>query len=288
MEVIAFKRVAGVTVMDVDAILCRHPQVCLVDGLAYDNPAGSSHAKRWQDVEQLLAGGISVEGSVNLQYIDEYREQTERITGQRVTHTIPLSFVHVADEIEVVDTPARLRLGRADQPGANNTTALGSQQLSELREIALVLAADVVDHQLEQYCKRHGMGHVWGAQERILVWVGPRLNSQKMIESGRRNADRFHGELFVVYLADPDLSCEDKTVLGANLALARQLNAHIEALDARDPVAAIMSFACSRGVTQMFIGRGTHRNWWLQLRGNLVDRLIREAEGMDVRVFPTD
>jgi two-component system sensor histidine kinase KdpD len=286
MEVIPLKRVEGLQAMDVDAILHRRPRVCLIDGLAYDNPSGSLHAKRWQDVEQLLAVGISVIGSVNLQYIDEYREQVERITDKRVTSTIPLSFMHSADEVEVVDMPTERCLERAEGASAHDTAAPGPQQLSELREIALLLAADVVDRQLERYLKSHGIEQLWGAQERILVFIRPGLNAEKMIESGRRNADRFHGELFVVHVSDPDLSSHDKSTLETNLTVARQLDAHIESLEAEDPVNAIMDFARAHHITQIFIGHSRHENWWQRLWGSFVGRLIREAEGIDVRIFP--
>ena len=286
MEVIPVKRVEGLLVMDVDAILHRRPQVCLIDGLAYDNPAGSLQSRRWQDVEQLLAAGISVIASVNLQYIEEYREPVERITGKRVTSTIPLNFVLTADEVELVDMPADRCLERTDGDSAQDATAPGPQQLSELREIALLLAADVVDRQLEKYLKDHGIEQLWGAQERILVFIRPGLNALKMIESGRRNADRFHGELFVAFLSDPDLSSDDKSALETNLTIARQLNAHIEPLEAEDPVVAIMGFARAHGISQIFIGNSTHENWWQRLWGSFVGRLIREAEGIDVRIFP--
>src|SRR4029077_20921332 len=105
VEIVPTLEIAVVPVMDVPAILRRHPQVCLVDGLAYDNPEGSRNAHRWQDVEELLAAGISVVGSVNLQYIDDQREAVERITGKQVTQTIPRAFLNTADEIVIVDTP---------------------------------------------------------------------------------------------------------------------------------------------------------------------------------------
>jgi len=286
MEVIRPHTVGGMPAMNVEAILKRHPQVCLIDGVAYNNPPGSLHDQRWQDVEQLLAAGISVIASVNLQYIEERREQVEKITGKKVNETIPLPFVQSADEIEVVDAPAELCLERADD-SSGKEAAPSPEQLSELRELALLLAADVVDRQLGSYLERHGIEPRWGAQERILVCLRPCLDAQKIIESGRRNADRFHGELFVVYTDDPHLSPEDRDTLDANLTLARELNANIEPLDGQEnPVAAIIEFARSHGVTQIFIGHSTHANWWQRLWGNSVDRLIRDAEGIDVRVFP--
>lgn len=286
MEVIRPIKVGGVPVMNVEAILKRHPQVCLIDGIAYGNPPDSPHEQRWQDVEQLLAAGISVIASVNLQYIQERREQVEKITGKKVRDTIPLAFVQSADEIEVVDAPAELCLERREG-AAVDEVAPSPEQLSELRELALLLAADVVDRQLGSYLERQGIEPRWGACERILVCLRPRLDAQKIIESGRRNADRFHGELFVAYVDDPRLSPEDRDTLEANLTLAREMNANIVPLHGQEePVAAIMEFARTHGITQIFIGHSTHENWWQRLWGNSVDRLIRQAEGIDVRVFP--
>src|SRR5579871_551939 len=285
LEVIPLKVVEGVPMINVDAILRRRPQVCLIDGLAYDNPPSSAHAKRWQDVEQLLANGISVIGSVNLQFIEEFRDQVERITGREVSDTIPLSFVKMADEIEVVDAPPEMCLERGS-PGVKEDLTTSQRKLSELREIALLLAADVVDHQLEIYLERQGIEPLWGVQERILVCVTPRMNANRMIESGRRNADRFHGELFVVYVNELDLSPADQKILESNLSLARKLNAQVHLLESEEPIHATMEFARQHGITQIFIGHSSRESWWQRLWGGFVDKIIREAEGMDVRVFP--
>src|SRR5262245_58601398 len=105
LELIPMQTVEGVSVMDVPAILERNPQVCLVDGLAYDNPGSSGNAHRWQDVEELMAAGITVVGSVNLQHIEDQREAVEKITGKQVTQVIPRSFLNTADEMVIVDAP---------------------------------------------------------------------------------------------------------------------------------------------------------------------------------------
>jgi two-component system sensor histidine kinase KdpD len=106
------------------------------------------------------------------------------------------------------------------------------------------------------------------------------------VESGRRNADRFHGDLLVAYVRQPDLSPDDRAALDRNLHIARELGASIHVLDGHDPVRALINFARKSGITQIFIGHSQRRGWWHRLRGNPVDRLIDLAEGMDVRVFP--
>jgi len=278
--------------MDVEAILRRYPQVCLVDGLAYDNPPGSRHQKRWEDVEELLSAGISVVATVNLQYIDEQRERVEEITGKQVEHTIPQTFLSNADEIEVVDAPPEMcRQRAADAPlqqGAAGDDAVAGQEqkLSELREIALLLAADVVDQQLEAYLERQGIEQLWGTQERILVYVTPEVDARAMIASGRRNADRFHGELFVAYLGQPDLTADEQAALESHVAQARAAHAHIEALDGEDEVDTLLQFARSRGITQIFVANRRRGDWRERIFGGTLDRLILAAESMDVRVFP--
>ncbi|HTR34807.1 MAG TPA: hypothetical protein VMH80_02820 [Bryobacteraceae bacterium] len=285
LEVIPLRTVDGVAVMDVPAILKRHPAVCLVDGLAYDNPPGAPNRSRWEDVNQLLDAGISVITSVNIQYIDELRDRVEKITGKRVEQTVPRSFLNSADEIVVVDAPPEMCIEKADsqiEPGS----ASPAQKLSELREIALLLAADVVDRQLEAYLQRTGTQQTFGTQERIMVCITPRANAGPMIASGRRNADRFHGDLTVAYVRQPEISADDQQALERNLQIARSADARIEILDGEDPIATILKFAHEHGVTQIFVGHSIRLRWWEHFTGTPLDRLIRGANDIDVRVFP--
>jgi two-component system sensor histidine kinase KdpD len=279
LEIIPLKQVDGVSVMDLPLILQRAPKVCLVDGLAYDNPPGAAHAKRWQDVAQLLKAGISVITSVNLQHIEEKRERVQTITGKSVSETVPLSFLQTADEIVVVDAPAQACLGGA-------TAKLTQHQLSELREIALLLAADVVDKQLERYMARHGIEQLWGTQERIAVWLSPGADAKRMLESGVRNRDRFHGELITVHMNRPEWSPEQRQAVENGVTQARAREAEIVELDGEDAVDTILNFARQRGITQIYVGQRSRDSWWERCFGNDLDRLIRAAEGIDVRVFP--
>jgi two-component system, OmpR family, sensor histidine kinase KdpD len=284
LEVIPLHEVNGVYVMDTAAIVKRHPSVCLVDGLAYDNPPGSEHASRWEDVNELLDAGISVISSVNIQYIDDLRERVQRITGKNVTQTVPRSFLNSADEIVVVDAPPEMCIAKDGQIGTGS--AGPAQKLSELREIALLLAADVVDKQLEAYLQRNGMPQTFGAQERIMVCITPRANAAPMIASGKRNSDRFHGDLTVAYVRQAEISAPDQEALERNLAIARAAEARIEILDGQDPIDTILKFAHEHGVTQIFVGHSTREQWWERFTGTPLDRLIRGANDIDVRVFP--
>jgi two-component system sensor histidine kinase KdpD len=114
----------------------------------------------------------------------------------------------------------------------------------------------------------------------------PRANAAKMLASGRRNADRFHGDLFAIYVMQSNLTPEDRSALDRNVMLARAQNAHVEVLEGKDPIKTILDYAARQGITQMFVGHNLRRSWRNRLGGTPLDRLIRDAEGIDVRVFP--
>jgi two-component system sensor histidine kinase KdpD len=265
---------AGVPVIDVPAVLRRRPQVAVIDGLAYDNPPGCRHPKRYEDVEELLEAGISVMTSINLEYIAEQQDFVRSVVGRTRTETVPQAFIDRADEVVVVDAPSDGETGDADQ------------QRSQLRQRALLLTADVVDRQLESYLRLNGIPSKWGTQERILVCMTPRANAARMLASGRRNADRFHGELLAIYVTQENLTAEDRMALARNVTLARAQHAHVETLEGKDAIETILEYARSHGITQIFVGHNLRRGWRSRLGGTPLDRLVRDAEGIDVRVFP--
>lgn len=287
LEIIPMVKMGGAEAIDVPAVIRRHPQVALIDGLAYDNPPGSPNVHRWQDVGQLLDAGISVVTTVNLQYLEKLQEEVERITGKRASTTIPRGFLdRSSDEIVVVDASAIDSVSRKLSAADNATRLAAEHRLSRLRELALLVAAGVIDRQLESYLRSHGMDSSWGVQERILVCVTPRSSTAQMLESGRRNADRFQGEFYVVYVHQPALSQEDRRILERNLSYARQLGAQVEILGGLDAADAILKFAREKGITQIFIGHSMRQGAWRRLWSNLIERIIRSAEGIDVVVYP--
>ena len=283
LEVIPLKTVSGVRVMDMETILARNPKVCLVDGLAYDNPPGSKHVKRWEDVAELLSHGIAVITSVNLQHIEEKRRQVSAITAKTVTETVPLAFLNKADEIVIVDAPPETcMITSADGTRSRMT----QHQLSELREIALLLAADVVDEQLERYLVRHGIEQSWGTQERILVILTPRANAPRMLGSGVRNRDRFHGELVTAHFNRPEWSSDQRAAVDKGLDMAKEYGSEVVELDGDDMADTILKYARQRGITQIYIGHKGRDTWYERAFGSSLEKLIRAAEGIDVRVFP--
>lgn len=284
LEVIPLKTIGSGTTIDVEAVIRRHPTVCIIDGLAYDNPPGARNPTRWRDVQELLNAGINVIGSINIQYIAELQEQIESITGKHVRTSVPVAFVKSAYEIEIVDAPAEAPIERS--PEQQVDAARRSQQLSRLRELALVLAADVVDHQLLEYLNRYGLQQHFGTQERILVCITPRANIREMMETALMIVEKFHGELIVAYVNQPDISQEDQVALEERLEIAQAAGAHIEILEGDDPGNAILEFAKSRGVTQLFVGHSQRSGMKTRIWGSPIDKLIRSSRGMDVRVFP--
>jgi len=287
LEIVPMVTTGDMESIDVPAVIRRHPQVALIDGLAYENPPDSPNAHRWQDVEQLLDAGISVVATVNLQYLEKLQDEVERITGTRASSAIPRGFLdQSADEIVVVDAPAPEKGWREAPPGDRAALLAERHKLSRLRELALLVAASVVDRQLENYVRSHGIDQPWGVQERILVCVSPRSNATHILESARRNADRFQGEFYVVYVQERSLPEQDRSILEQNLEYARKLEAQVEILSGFDTAEAILKFARRTGITQIFVGHSTRHGVQKRVWGNMVDRLIRSAEGIDVVVYP--
>jgi two-component system sensor histidine kinase KdpD len=160
-----------------------------------------------------------------------------------------------------------------------------ARQLSELRELALLLAADVIDRQLQEYLDEHGVTARWGAQERILVCLTPKSSAVEMLRSGYRNATRFHGALLAAYVEQPELDPEDRARLEHHMAMAREMGAEVHCLDGADFVEAILDFGREQRITQLFLGHSL-RDAHAPFMRSPVDRLIDAADEFDVRIFP--
>ncbi len=222
---------------------------------------------------------------INLQHVREQREAVERITSARASGSVPEAFIRSADEIVVVDVSPEGLAQNKNRSGGGEPK-YDTRQLSQLRELALLLAAEVVEDQLQRYMSAHGMHQSWGTQERIMVCVTPRSNARVMIESGRRNADRSHGHLFAAYVRQSHLSREAEETLEINLEYARKLGAEVHIQEgSADPVSQLIEFAQGQRITQTFVGH-TQRPAWAFWSANPLKKLIEAAEGMDVRIFP--
>src|SRR5260221_281438 len=239
--------------VDIDAILRRAPQVCIIDPLAAQNAAGSRNPDRWQDVQELLRNGISVLTSVNLLHVEEYKGKVQAITGKDTTETIPKSCLLAADDIVIVDVPPDLCLSRQGEK-LTRTGISNSQdvKLSDLRELALLLTAEVVDAQLETYVHAHGIEPVFGTHERFLVCMTPHSNALAMIESGKRNKERFQGDLHAVYVCEPGRSKRERATIRRYFDAAKKAGAATEVLESDDPISAIVDFARQNRITQTY------------------------------------
>lgn len=294
LELLARKRVVHREVeldeFDLDACLTRHPDLVLVDELAHTNSPGSRHAKRYQDVEELLAAGIDVYSTLNIQHLESLNDVVLQITGVRVRETLPDSVLEKADALALVDLPPEellTRLQRGDvyrgakaEAAARNFFRPGN--LTALRELALRQAADRVDDDVMSYMKRRSIAGPWPVNERLLVAVGPSPFSEKLVRSARRLAEALSAEWWAVSVrsATP-LSESAEERMSRHLQLAESLGARTEVMSGISIAEAVLEFAREHNVTKIVAGKPLRENW---LRNDLVDQLIRGSGDIDVFV----
>ncbi len=284
--------------MDTDAILARQPQLVLVDELAHSNVPGARHAKRWQDVIELLEAGLNVFTTVNVQHFESRADAVQQITGIRVHETVPDSLLDLADEIELIDlSPEDLRKRLAEgkvytpervEAAAKNFFRVGN--LTALREMALRLTAEHVDHQLQDYMQVKHITGPWKSGERLLVAVGPSPFSEQLIRWTRRMAYSLEASWIAAYVeTSKPLTPEAKEILTHNLTLARSLGAEVLIAAGDEVVETLVRLARQRNITQIVAGKPLHtrlQNW---LRGgSLVDKLIRASGDIDIYVVTGD
>ncbi len=280
---------------DLDAALARRPGLILVDELAHTNVPGSRHPKRWQDVEELLAAGISVYSTLNVQHIESLNDVVAQITGITVRETLPDSVFDGADEIELADLAAddllaRLRQGKVympDQAAAAIERFFRKGNLIALRELTLRRAAERVDAQMRGYMREAGIHATWPAGDRILVCIGPNPQGARLVRAGKRMAAGLKCEWRVVNVERPGqaLTAEERGALVANLQLAESLGAVTASLSALDAAAEILAYAREHNVTKILVGKPTHPRWRDLLFGSLLDRVVRGSGDVDVYVI---
>ncbi|HET6501576.1 MAG TPA: DUF4118 domain-containing protein, partial [Amycolatopsis sp.] len=251
------------TELDVDAVLTRRPEVVLVDELAHSNVPGSRHAKRWEDIEQLLDAGIDVLSTVNVQHLESINDVVERITGIRQHETVPDEVVRRAEQIELVDiTPQALRRRLAHgniYPAHKIDAALGNYfrpgNLTALRELALLWVADQVDVALQRYRAEHEITDTWEARERVVVAVTGGAESETLIRRASRVAARAGGELLVVHVRRSDgLAGVTPDSLAACRRLAEDVGASFHAVVGDEVPKAMLDFARGVNATQLVVG----------------------------------
>jgi two-component system sensor histidine kinase KdpD len=271
--------------MDLEAILKRAPQVCIIDQLAHTNPPGSRHAERWQDVEELLAAGISVVTAVNIQYLQGLQPSIRELLGQAPAETVPDELVRGADEVALVDASPESVLSRPTPPGQAPMT---EKELLALRELALLYAAGAMEEDVQEYRQEHHIEEVWETQERILVCLTARSRAPLLIERAYEAATRWKGELWAVYVTpDPEwsnLTPQDAAGVRSFLDMARERGARVEIVEDPDPARGILSCARQHDITQIFLGHAAAYPFRGALSRTVAGRILHEAEGIDVHV----
>lgn len=282
--------------MDLDAVLARHPQIALVDELAHTNAPGSRHAKRYQDVLELLEAGIDVYTTLNIQHLESLNDIVAQITGTLVRETVPDRLLDEAHDIELIDLPSaellqRLQEGKVyvpEQAARAIQKFFRPGNLTALRELALRRAADRIDEQLRAYMQTHAIAGPWPANERVLVCVSPSPLSERLVRAGRRLATRLNAEWFAVYVETPgaaNLSETARERVVRTLHLAETLGAQPVSITGRSVAEGIVTFAQNRNVTKIVVGKPLRPRWVELLRGSLIDQIIRLSQDVDVYVI---
>lgn len=281
--------------LDLDAALARRPALILVDELAHTNAPGSRHAKRWQDVMELLDAGIDVLTTMNVQHVESLNDVVAQITGIVVRETVPDSVIEQADEIELVDLPPddllqRLREGKVyvpEEAGEALRHFFRKGNLIALRELALRRTADRVDEEMRRYRRDHAIAAVWPAVERLLVCAGTGPEATRLVRSGKRMADRLGAEWVVAHVETPAhdrLRPEARDQVVQTLRLAERLGAETVTLTGQRMRDSILDYAHERNITRILVGKPGRRRWARIVRGSIVDALVEGSGNIDVYV----
>ena len=287
----------GITLsdMDTDAILARRPQIVLVDELAHTNIPGSRHTRRYQDVLELLNSGIDVYTTVNIQHLESLNDVVSQVTGVTMQETVPDHILDEAHEIELIDLPvdellARLEAGKVYIPTQAERARrkfFRPGNLTALREMTLRRAAERVDEQMRAYMQIHAIPGPWPAAERLLVCVSPSPLSERLVRTTRRLARRLDAEWIAAYVEIPGqaLPAEDEERVAQTLHLAEELGAQTIRLSGRSVAETLTSYALSRNVTKMVVGKPLRPRWQEWIRGSLIDQILLHSQDMDVYVI---
>jgi two-component system sensor histidine kinase KdpD len=284
--------------MDVDVIIRRAPQACVVDELAHTNVPGSRHEKRYEDVLEILGAGIHVLTVVNIQHLETLNDAVARATGVRVRETVPDTFLDRADEVINVDVTVeelrhRLREGKIYRPekveqALSNFFRKGN--LSTLRELALRAVADEVSEKAASYRVREGLEPAL-IPERVMVCMSSNALAPRVIRAGARIAGRLGSKWYAVYVETPQeqpgrIKDADADALRENIRLAESLGAIVVRVKADKPADGLIAFAQREGVTHVIFGQTARARWELLWRGSTLDRFLSAVPDAAVQVVP--
>src|SRR5579863_3938788 len=318
LEILPRKQVTyrGVTLeeMDTEAIITRHPKVALVDELAHTNVPGSKHAKRYQDVLEILDAGIDVVTTLNIQHLESLNDLVASITGVRVRETLPDWILDQAEEVELIDISPyalrqRMKHGNIYPPdrietALNNFFREGN--LTALRELALRRTAEKAESQLQEYMTEHGIKEVWPASERVLVGFDARPHTREVIRDAWRLSHGLRAD-FIAVCIQPEgyLAFTSKLIgwlkyrgearryreeaqrrLEEHALLAEDLGAEVIRASSPDIARKLVEIAHERQVTQLVLGQPARSHWEELIRGSIINRLLRLNTEMDIHLVP--
>ena len=279
--------------MDVDAILARKPRVALIDELAHTNIDGSKHAKRYEDVIELLDAGIDVLSTMNVQHIESLMPTVLEITGIQVRETVPDWVMQKVNEVVLADlTPEALqtRMRRGDiYPLDRAERALGNffrpGNLIALRELALQQVARAVDRSLESYLEKQGLGTNVALRERIGVCVSSSPAAQYLIARAARMAQRIDGELYVIYVdIGGDENLQDQRSLAQNIRFGENLGGKIVRAKGKSVAEAVAKVVREKHITQVVFGRSAQTGFRKYLYLSAIHKFLRDAPPVDVHI----
>lgn len=284
---------------DLDAALERRPEIILVDELAHSNAEGCRHSKRWQDVFELLDAGIDVYSTLNVQHIESLNDVIAQITGIKVRETLPDAVIERADDIELVDVTPEELLQRLNQ-GKVYLTAQAERalrhffqqpKLAALRELSLRQAAMRLQRDVDEGRRDSKSTQLWPTVDRLLVCIGPSPTGAKLIRATKRMANVLDAEWLAVSVqtGNASESSEDsRRQVAEHLLLAESLGAEVHQLVGESVAQTILSYARSRNVSRVVVGKTAEPFWRRVLFGSLVDELIRTSGDIDVFLVQGD
>src|SRR6201997_545483 len=283
--------------LDVPAVLARHPQVVLVDELAHTNTPGSKNEKRWQDVEELLDGGITVISTVNIQHLESLNDVVAQITGIEQQETIPDSIVRQASQVELIDiTPEALRrrLSHGNVYAPERIDAALSNyfrrgNLTALRELALLWLADQVDTALAKYRAENKITDMWEARGRVVVSVTGGPESETLVRRASRIASKSSAELMVVHVIRGDgLAGLSERKMNKVRELASSLDASVHTVVGDDVPTALLDFARLNNATQLVIGTSRRPRWARIFEEGIGAAIVEHSGKIDVHIVTHD
>jgi two-component system sensor histidine kinase KdpD len=282
--------------MDIDAVLARCPQLALVDEFAHTNAPGLRHPKRYQDVEELLAAGIDVYTTLNIQHLESLNDVVAQITGITVRETVPDRVLDEVNEIELVDLPPaellqRLKEGKVyvpDQATRAIEKFFRPGNLTALREMALRCTAERVDEQMRAYMRTRTIPGPWPAGDRLLVCVSPSPLSERLVRAARRLAEPLNAKWYALYVETPahaQLKEVDRDRVARTLRLAEELGAKSITLTGHSVAETVVNYARRHNITKIIAGKPLRPRWLAVLRRSLVDQIIELSSNIDVYVI---